>query len=69
MTRTKARAYTKEIGETVRSDRIRTCDHIIPNDVRYQAALHSAILYSIGYQKDDLYTIQFFFNERLRANQ
>ena len=45
MTRTKARVSTKEIGETVRSDRIRTCDHIVPNDVRYQTALHSDMFY------------------------
>ena len=33
------------ISETVRSDRIRTCDHIVPNDVRYQTALHSDVFY------------------------
>jgi hypothetical protein len=29
------------LGNTGRSERIRTSDPVVPNDVRYQAALHS----------------------------
>ena len=36
--------------KTVRSDRIRTCDHIVPNDVRYQTALHSDMFYVLEQQ-------------------
>ena len=36
-----------------RGDRIRTCDHLVPNQVRYRTALHPERLASIFFISED----------------
>ncbi len=60
----------KTVENTGRSERIRTSDPVVPNDVRYQAALHS-VTSDAGYIPPSFYACKSFhkhFFNYTRAN-